>query len=69
VKVIRVLEKDPKCQALLKHQVYQLRNSKQSSKIGKCIEAKSQFSGDEFYIGQWLFDIKEIEASKCSQNN
>ena len=33
-------------------------------KKGTCLVAKTQFSGDEFAIGQWIWDIKE-----CPKNS
>lgn len=42
---------------------FQLRSSENKDllKSGKCIQAHTQFSGDEFAIGQWVFDVKPCE--------
>ncbi len=44
----------------LKDKVFQLKDNQDQKKIkkGQCIKAKTQFSGDEFSIGQWLWEIK-----------
>lgn len=33
--------------------------------VGSCINARTQFSGDEFSIGQWLDDIETLPTSEC----
>ncbi len=45
---------------------FQLKNDEDKSRIipKKCIQAKTQFSGDEFKIGQWLWDIRD-----CGENS
>ncbi len=44
----------------LSKNVFQLK-SNETLKVGSCIIAKTQFSGDEFRIGQWLWDIKDCK--------
>ena len=45
---------------------FQLKKDSDKSKInvGDCILAKTQFSGDEFKIGQWLWDIRACESAQ-----
>ena len=33
--------------------------------VGKCIEAKSKNSGDEFSYGNWLYDIQILAEHEC----
>ena len=34
--------------------------------IGDCITAETNFSGDEFRIGNWIYDIKTLPAEQCN---
>lgn len=54
------------CKKILTHQTFQLRNKQDQLKKGQCIEAHTQFSGDEFVIGQWLFEIKQLPIADCA---
>lgn len=36
---------------------------------GKCLKAMSRFGGDEFSIGDYLFDITEVDAAVCKAGN
>ncbi|MEM6902880.1 MAG: hypothetical protein AAF556_06555 [Pseudomonadota bacterium] len=36
---------------------------------GKCLEAMSRFGGDEFSIGDYLFDITEVDAAVCEASD
>ena len=47
---------------------FQLRDKKESLKVGSCISANFQYSGDEFSHGHWLFNIKNLTTSDCSTN-
>lgn len=55
------------CEKLLSKRVFQLKEQK-NLKIGRCLRAKSQFSGDEFSIGQWLYDIEYLPEENCRQD-
>lgn len=46
--------------------VFQLRNDQKRPKIGQCIEATAQFSGDEFSIGHWLYDVAVLDDNECA---
>lgn len=37
-------------------------------KVGDCITAKTNFSGDEFRIGNWIYDIEKQPAELCAPN-
>lgn len=45
---------------LLSEKTFQLRSKEERSKLekGSCFRATTQFSGDEFAIGQWVWDIE-----------
>lgn len=47
----------------LSSETFQLRDEKELEKVvvGKCLQGLTQFSGDEFRIGQWLYDLSECE--------
>lgn len=61
------------CENTGRELVYQLRHDdsfkkgaiKPSDLVGNCISALSHFSGDEFVIGNWLYDIKILPESDC----
>ena len=48
---------------------FQLRGDADQSLLtkGACIRAKTQYSGDEFALGQWLFDIEILDATTCNE--
>lgn len=50
-------------------EIFQLRGDVKSSKIpvGTCLKGKTQFSGDEFLIGHWLYDVETLSESDCHQ--
>lgn len=52
-------------------EIFQLRNDIKPSKIpvGTCLKGKTQFSGDEFVIGHWLFEVEVLESSDCSETD
>ena len=39
----------------------------QALEPGSCIQSRNRFSGDEFSIGDWLFDSELVPAERCSQ--
>jgi hypothetical protein len=46
------------CRENLQNQVFQItKENRQLIKVGDFLEAKAKFSGDEFSIGTWLYDI------------
>ncbi len=47
---------------------FQLRVDQDAEKLetGLCLRALTQYSGDEFAIGQWLYDIEIIDMSSCA---
>ena len=52
--------------------VFQLRSDhffSKEPKTGQCLKAKTQFSGDEVVIGQWLYDIEYVAEGNCSAVN
>lgn len=55
------------CEEIAKKKIFQLRDKEIELKAKDCIRAQTQFSGDEFSIGQWLFKISKIENIKCSK--
>jgi hypothetical protein len=44
--------------------VFQLAPGETAPTQGACIAARSAFSGDEFRIGTWLSDIREIDCDQ-----
>ncbi len=62
---IKVSTIDGPCNQLMGSKVFQLRDKNERPTIGKCIAAKTQYSGDEFALGQWVFEIKNIADKDC----
>lgn len=52
------------CQNLKSKKVFQLKDKK-SVEVGRCFKAESKYSGDEFSIGQWLYELEYLPDSKC----
>jgi hypothetical protein len=46
--------------------VFQLRDPGDSIQPGQCLRARTRFSGDEFAIGQWLYDIETLLPAACT---
>ena len=50
-------------------QIFQIRDDWQdwyrTIEPGTCLQSRSRFGGDEFSIGDWLFDSAQIEAAAC----
>lgn len=61
-------KKHKDCTKLLQHKVFQLRDKKVSLKKDQCIEARTEFLGDEFVSGQWIFDIQQLSTENCTRN-
>lgn len=57
--------KEPYCDRFLGLKTFQLQDKVTKIKVSKCISAKTQFSGDEFAIGQWLFNVQEQKKESC----
>lgn len=55
-----------RCKQFYSKNVFQLRDDKSKALKGNCIKAQTQFSGDEFSIGQWLFSIEVLPVEQCS---
>lgn len=55
------------CTTLLEKTKFQLRTGDREPKPGECIQSKTQFSGDEFLIGQWLIEPAPVAADKCTE--
>lgn len=48
--------------------IYQLRDDglfQKKPKEGQCIKAKTQFSGADTIVGQWLYDVEILTESEC----
>ena len=54
------------CDAASLPEVFQLRDDQKELTVGQCIEAQVQFSGDEFIIGHWLYDVTVLSDEECS---
>lgn len=50
----------------LKKKTFQLRNleDQKSLSVDDCIKAETQFSGDEFAMGQWVWNIRKCKEHK-----
>ncbi len=44
---------------------YQLPNNQKRPPINSCIKAITQYSGDEFKIGNWLKRLKILDSREC----
>ena len=53
------------CQNLLEQPTFQLRPGALTVHPGDCIHAQTQFSGDEFAMGQWLYAIQILDTTAC----
>ena len=57
--------KAPQCDSLVGLKKFQLRDTTVKISTSQCIVSQTQFSGDEFALGQWIFKIKELKKESC----